>query len=127
MNYNANKKFLIAHVGLDKICIPIDSVLEIAKGGVERVLPGTIDGFVGITRLRNSILGVMALNNSFKPSSDMVIVKTAKTNIALLADQVQGIEELPINFDNVKAKGFYISNIDGYNILDVDSIERAVG
>ncbi len=127
MNYSVNKKFLVTQIGQDKVFIPVDSVLEIAKGGVERTLPGTIDGFVGVTRLRNSILGVLALNNSFKPSPEMVIIKTTKVNVALIADQVQGIEDLTINFEKVKAKGFYISNIDDYNILDIDSIERAVG
>ena len=127
MNYSENNKFLIAQIGQDKICIPISSVVEIAKGGVERTLPGSIDGFVDITRLRSSILGVLALNNSFKPSSEMVVIKTAKTDIALLADQVQGIEELSINPEHIKSRGFYISNVDDYNILDVESIGRALG
>jgi chemotaxis signal transduction protein len=127
MSIQSNNKFLKVSIGSDSVHIPIGSVVEVSKGRIDRILPGTIDGFVGMTRLRGQILGVMALNNTSKQESDMVVIKTSKASFALVADEIHGILEIPFDPVDIQSRGLFIGTHEDMNFLDVASIERVIG
>lgn len=85
-----------------RYALPLDQVMEVALRPSWRPLPGSPRGVLGVVNYRGKALPVVdpqrcwtGTESRFSRDAHLLIVRTARRELALLVDRAEGLREVP--------------------------------